>query len=190
MSDAIANKRIGRRTIAKGAAWTVPAIAVAAPAASAAVSEPIAPEFVADSFCKHSSGGQGCDYHTVIKFTNTSTEDIELTLGTMTRVEAGGSMPARFSVASAYSATYTVPAGQVCSLYVDAGRFTDCTNTTVNITYSYLYGGEVISSYVEGPDEVPQGNTPCGTNPAEDEPSANPPHGNSGPNPVCTAITP
>lgn len=38
MADSIANKRVGRRTIAKGAAWTVPAIAVAAPVAAAAAS--------------------------------------------------------------------------------------------------------------------------------------------------------
>jgi len=43
MSEASAPKRVNRRTVAKGAAWTVPAIVVAAPAASAASSPPEEP---------------------------------------------------------------------------------------------------------------------------------------------------
>lgn len=60
MSEAQTPKRVSRRTVAKGAAWTVPAVVVAAPAASAATSrKPI--DFVGTG-CKDPSGGPGARY--------------------------------------------------------------------------------------------------------------------------------
>ena len=190
MSEASAPKRVTRRTIAKGAAWTVPAVVVAAPAASAASSppEPIVPTFQEGSFCKHSSGGSGCDYHTVICFKNTTSENITLTLGNMVRDGDSETRPGTFSVGGAEVTTYEVPAGQECCLYVDGGRFSDCTNVKVRQYFSYAYGMETINTSVYGPENISQGSTPCGTNPVEDEPGGNPPHATSGPSPVCQAV--
>jgi len=65
MSEASAPKRVTRRTVAKGAAWTVPAVVVAAPAASAATSppeEPPPPFFDWDDGCATvGSGSGGCN---------------------------------------------------------------------------------------------------------------------------------
>lgn len=51
MSEFSSPKRFSRRTIARGAAWTVPAIAVAAPVASAASSPPPPPPPPEFNFC-------------------------------------------------------------------------------------------------------------------------------------------
>lgn len=62
MSESSAPKRVSRRTIAKGAAWTVPAIAVAAPVASAATSPPEEPVSFTGTGCKDPSGAPGSRY--------------------------------------------------------------------------------------------------------------------------------
>lgn len=61
MSEASAPKRVTRRTVAKGAAWTVPAIVVAVPAASAATSPfvPPPPGFEWEDGCATVGNGLG-----------------------------------------------------------------------------------------------------------------------------------
>lgn len=80
MSEASAPKRVTRRTVAKGAAWTVPAIAVATPAHATATSGLIF--FNLAESCKHSSGPGAVRYYFV--FNTTLPVGTEVTLSAWT----------------------------------------------------------------------------------------------------------
>lgn len=137
MSEANAPKRVTRRTIAKGAAWTVPAVVVAAPAASAATSppDPVDPEASPGTFCQHSNVNR---YHGVFCFNNTAGVPVTVTLGTWTVPGGTDGVSGLFNVDGALVATRVIPTGQHC-YYVDSTVTSPMANGIGSIDYTWSY---------------------------------------------------
>lgn len=155
MSEASAPKRVTRRTIAKGAAWTVPAVVVAAPAASAATSGPVIPSFDPGTFCKHPPTNQ---YHGGFCFNNTSDESITITF---TEFAVDGNLNGTFTVipGAITPATLTVGAGVECCIQVDSANAGSMANGQARLSFSYPYGGDTVRASVK--TEVTNDLPPC-----------------------------
>ena len=142
---------VTRRTVLRGAAWSLPviAVAVATPFASASTTggpggtpgtggtAPIVPSYQTGSFCKHP--GNPKYYHGTFTFENTTSAPIVLALTSM--LVNGQSRAAKFSVNKNLVSAYTVPAKTKISLYVDAGLFDDSANGTATLSFTYAVGG-------------------------------------------------
>ena len=159
--------RIRRRTIAKGAAWAVPAVVIAAaPAAHAATSgdvvcipsEEICGEALG-SACKHP--GNPTWYHFTFCFTNTGDADatVSFTEMVINSITAPQILPA----------SVVVPAdGAKHCFYVDGGLFGDSAQGTGTLTFEVNGLSADIPIFV---DDLP----PCGTGADPgDNPGANP----------------
>jgi hypothetical protein len=122
-----------RRTVVKGAAWAVPAVAVASAAPAVAASPCLTAEFLGDS-CKQPGSGNNFGYRLQICFTNTCATSVTITV---TQVAANVGNP----VVTQVNQTITIPAGaeDVCLpedvLY--------CSNSSANfINVSYTIQGQ------------------------------------------------
>lgn len=166
---------LSRRALLQTAAWTVPAVAVAAaaPMASASGEEPpIDPSYTPGTFCKHP--GNPKYYHAVFCFKNTTAEDITITLGSM--VVNGIARQANFSHNDTATPTYTIPANTELCLYVDAGLYDDSANGEATVFFTYPYGGMTNEGQVStsGTNNLP----PCSN---IGQPTDTPPHSPDGP---------
>ena len=146
---------ISRRTLAKGAAWTVPAAAVVAAAPAYAKSGIIDPSYEPGTFCKHPPTNH---YHAGFCFTNSSTEPITITL-TKFEVDAQNNGNWVTVGGTITPMTITVAAGKTCCVEVDAGSAASMANGTGRLTFSYPYGGKTITDSIktENKNELP----PC-----------------------------
>ena len=72
----MSSPQVSRRTLARGAAWTVPLVAVAVAAPAFAASQDLAPTVDAGASCKcPGSGGNNHDFKTVLAFTTPGNDD-------------------------------------------------------------------------------------------------------------------
>lgn len=171
--------RPSRRTLVKGAAWSVPVVAVAGTAPAWAASPgPVDPSYQPGTFCKHTSGGRFTDYHAVFCFDNTSDQDITVTF---TRFTVGG----RY-VETIVPRSVTIPAGESLCTYVDGVGFPTGEESNARLDFTYEYNGDTIAGSIMTGDETHQV-TVCGTHPREDQPGDRPPHP---PYPNTDGITP
>ena len=134
-----------RRTVVKGAAWAVPAVAVAAAAPAMAASPCLTAEFLGDS-CKQPGSGNDFGYRLQICFTNTCNREITITV---TEVAANVGNP----VVLAVNQTITIPANaeDVCLpndvLY--------CSNSSANfINVSFTQQGQTGTQVLKVPSPV------------------------------------
>lgn len=163
----MAGNNITRRTVAKGMAWSVPAVAVAAAAPAFAASKIITVEAVG-SACKHPGNPKW--YHFTFAFTNGSGVDVTVTLTSM--VVNGVSRPTSPS-------TITANANSTTCYYIDGGLFDDSANGTATLNFEYQdTNGETVSgSITTSFNDLP----PCGTGADPGgNPQSNPPHANGG----------
>lgn len=173
-----------RRTVIRGAAWSLPviAVAVATPFASASTNggtdggtpgtggtTPIVPSYQTGSFCKHP--GNPKYYHGTFFFENTTSAPITLALTSM--LVNGQSRAAKFSANNRLVSTYTVPAKTKIGLYVDAGLFDDSANGTATLSFTYDDAGKARSGSVT----APLGSLP----PCSGDVKGTPAHSHSGP---------
>lgn len=154
---------VSRRTVVKGAAWAVPAIAVASSVPAMAASGPIIPR-PAGNACKHP--GEPKYYHFTFCFNNTSAQSITISLNYM--VVNGITGP------NTFPASVTVPAGTELCFYVDSGLYDNSANGLATLYFSYPYLGNTINGTVSTmANDLP----PCGTGADPcDNPKENPPH--------------
>ena len=161
-------KQISRRTVAKGIAWSVPAITLASALPAHAVSGVIIPSALG-SACKHP--GNPKYYHFQFAFTNTSTDDITVSLTSMTVNGVNKTNVQPVSIVANGSDT-------TC-YHVDGGLFADSANGSATLYFEYTFGGETIEDDVS--TGVLEDLPPCGTgaDPGKN-PGGDPPHANGG----------
>ena len=181
-------RTITRRTLVRGAAWSLPviAVAVATPLASASATgapdggagtgtpgtgspAAVVPTYQPDTFCKHP--GNPKYYHGTFAFENTTSAPITVVLGSM--VVNGTSRSAKFSVGGRLTSSYTVPAKRKVALYVDAGLFDDSANGTATLSFAYVDAGITRNGSVT----APLGSLP----PCSGDVKGTPAHSHSGP---------
>lgn len=175
---------ISRRTLAKGVAWSIPAVVVvtAVPAYAASPGEPIIPSYESGSFCKHSSDDQA---HAAFCFQNTTAAPITITAGAVlwnSLYKQG-----RFSIAGAFSTVATVPANTTQCFWVDTDPYPSLGNApaTLYFTYPGALGGlnsdgspssSETPSVTTAPDK-----TMSNCNSAPGQPGRSAPHSTTGP---------
>lgn len=166
MSEPIAGRQIGRRTIAKGAAWAVPTVAVvaAAPSASASPYIPVYPEFTGN-WCKHP--GNPKYYHNMMSWTNTDPYcDVTVTLGMMDI--NGVQRQAYASVDGQQVTSFTLAPDEEICFHVDAGLYDNSANGTAMLYFSWVLSCEgqpdqTGSSSISGGTLDDGSLPPCGT---------------------------
>jgi hypothetical protein len=146
--------RPARRTLVKGAAWSVPAIAVATQAHAQTGSPPIIVEPQGGAACKFP--GASCSpykqaYRFVFCFTNQSAENITVTFPLIELPQGTNTTPIPGSV--------NVPAGAVnLCFYIIADEQGSSANGQGTLFYEYSVGGEDFAGSVgTGANELP----PC-----------------------------
>lgn len=133
--------RPARRTIVKGAAWAVPAVAIAAPASAASCSSPVS-AIGCGNACKHTANGSGRRfYHFVFCFTNTCDTAVtvavdDVSIGGVAREAMLNCQPPGSGPAGC--PTFVVPAGGTLCKHIDAGRFPADTAGEALLTWRYL----------------------------------------------------
>lgn len=134
---------VSRRTLAKGAAWTVPAVAVVAAAPAYAKSgEPVVPSYTPGSFCNHP--GNPKYYHARFCFKNTS--DTAITV-TFVRMNVNGE-----NRDVVQPLTLEIAARKECCSNVDAGLFANSANGYATLYFRYVYMGQTINGTVRTTD--------------------------------------
>lgn len=156
--------RPARRTIVKGAAWAVPAVAVASAApAHAASPNPCIGDlcFGCASVHKCCSGGPKAMYWACVTFTNEGDTPVDLTFSFLLNTSANGVVP--------ISGGGTVPAGQTVSFKPQTPReYGNCsTGTYASFEIHFSDGTNQGSAIVPGGDldgggNTCPGNTTCG----------------------------
>lgn len=143
-----------RRTLVKGAAWSVPVVAVAGAAPAMAASQPIVVQPLPGSACKY--GGNSCEhgfqaYRFTFCFSNGSDEAITVSLDNMRFADGRSKAP--------LPATVTVPANTAnYCIYVIADNMGNSSNGQGFLDYSYTYDGENLNGSVQtGANDLP----PC-----------------------------
>lgn len=147
--------RPSRRTIAKGAAWTVPAIAVATPAQAQAVSGVIIVQPQGGQACKFP--GNSCSpyfqaYRFVFCFTNLSAQTITVSFPTIVLPQGENTTPIPASI--------DVPGGanNLC-FYIIADEQGNSANGEGTLFFEYTFNGQLIQGSVgTGANDLP----PCG----------------------------
>jgi len=147
MSDEITSQGpegsgINRRTVMKGAAWSVPVVLVASAAPAIASSRPIEISGVASS-CKHPGGSGSFEkaYHIKFTFKNTSNEPITFTLPGLVPTTQGDvtSNPAFLGppVTAGNPIVITIPALTSAKEWVVHYYKDNSPSLVMNMTYSY-----------------------------------------------------
>lgn len=180
MSEASAPKRVTRRTVAKGAAWTVPvvAMATAAPIATASPRVPVDPEFTGN-WCKHP--GNPKYYHNTMSWTNLDSEcSVTVTLGMMDI--NGVERPASASIGGSLVTQFTLEPSEELCFSVDAGLYGNSANGSGILYFTWTIncpneppvgGSDQVETTVGSDNNLP----PCGTGADPGgNPSDNPPH--------------
>ena len=130
-----------RRTVVKGAAWAVPAVAVAAAAPALAASPKcLTAQFLGDS-CKQPGSGNDFGYRLEICFTNNCATSITLTV---TQVAANTGNPVVLAVSQD---PITIPAGGQACLPQDVLYCSNSSANFINVTFTVAGqpGTQVIS---------------------------------------------
>lgn len=160
--------KVSRRTLAVGAAWSVPVIAAASAAPAMAASGPIRINFTGVA-CKHP--GEPKWYHFKVTITNSSASSITVTFIKLNVNSVDGPQVLPTSV--------PVPGPGSVTTTVDGGLFGDSANGTAVLYFSYVVGVQTINDSVSTSfNDL----NPCGTGNANSnpngwqEPSGNPPH--------------
>ena len=169
-----------RRTLVKGAAWSVPVAAVAGTAPAFAASPPVVPEFTGN-FCKHS--GNPKYYHNTMRWTNTNSScTVTISLGQMTI--DGDSRQAYASIGGQLVTSFQLAPNAVQCFYIDAGEFGNSQNGSASLawTYSIDCPGQPPVTGTGGPATTPIGSDndlpPCGTgSDPGNNPKSDPAHG-------------
>lgn len=154
---------VSRRTVVKGAAWAVPAVAIAGSAKAVAASEPVVVSYGGGA-CKHP--GEPKWYHFIFCFDNTSAASITVSL---TKMNVNGVERPTLPT------SVTIPADTELCYFVDGGLFSDSANGTATLYYSYTYLGNLVEGDIQTSfNSLPPcgtGADPCGsTNPKSDPP--------------------
>lgn len=143
---------ISRRSIAKGAAWAAPVIAVAAAAPLAAASHYVPPEPTesASISCKQPGKSGNLSYGYYGLFTIENPTDSPITYTFTSFVAADGTnlsgiqvMPASGSSWTGATSTITVPANSTVSYWI---RGYGANSSSTSFTVSYSVGGETFST--------------------------------------------
>lgn len=165
------HKKVGPFPVAKGAAWSVPTIAVSS-AVPGHVASGVITASVLGAACKHTADAAGAVYHFQFAFTNVSAEGIEVSLTSMTVNNTNSKqLPDGFvlpkTVAAERSAT-------TC-YYIDGGRFPDASHGTATLFFQYEFANETVKDRVTVRiDDLP----PCGS--PNNNPEDDPVHRNGG----------
>jgi hypothetical protein len=172
-TDQPASPGIKRRTIAKGAAWTVPVVSLAAAAPAYAASEPVTvvPCGVA---CKHPGNANSKTYHFTFCFSTNS----EL-VGGVVHLDGMTVNGVRRSVSPT---TVSVSPGAGDCYYVDASGFGNSANGMGTLSYHYTVVGDerVDATVMTNANSLPT----CGSGHAASEPH-NYPHPGASPSVNC-----
>ena len=135
---------ISRRTLAAGAAWSVPVIAVASAAPAYAASRPCIAPSVSVEGCKYPGGSQPWDksYRAPITFRNNCQEELKVTITSVTWGGCGGAAT-DFAIVfaggnvdgqAAVNTQLTIPAGGTKSFHI----FWRCNNSAQDdLTFTY-----------------------------------------------------
>ncbi len=169
---------INRRTVMKGAAWSVPVIMVATSAPAIAQSRPIEPSFTPGTFCKHP--GEPKWYHAVFCFKNSTLANITVTVDNL---DINGVVrDARVSIGGALADDFVVNAGTTRCMYVDAGLYSNSANGSAILSFHYTYNSVVYNETISGGFIADASLPPCGTGAdPTNQPKQDPPHATSGP---------
>ncbi len=133
-----------RRTVVKGAAWAVPAVAVASAAPALAASPCLTATFGGNS-CKQPGSGNNFGYRLVICFTNNCTSSVTITV-TQVAANTGN------AVVLPVNQTITIPAGQEVCL-PDPVLY--CSNSSANfINVSFTVQGQTGTQVLSVPSPV------------------------------------
>lgn len=143
---------INRRTVAKGIAWSVPAVAIAGAAPAFAVTRqpPIEVDFGESSACKIPGASYGAQcynkgYVLWGVFTNNTTLDATVTItslatGAVNRCLVG--LVDYLTCTPVGSFTFTIAAGQTRYIAVYGNSSTDSASTSVTVGLSYTLTGQ------------------------------------------------
>lgn len=147
--------KVSRRTLAVGAAWSVPVIAVASAAPAMAASGQITPTFVGGA-CKHP--GNPKYYHFTMTFKNQTGSPITVNLDKMViNGETGASM---------FPTSFIVPANTTVTVCVDSGLFGNSANGLGVLYFHYVFNSQTINDTISTSiNSLP----PC-DNPVKDDP--------------------
>lgn len=128
--------RPARRTIVKGAAWAVPAIAVAAPALAAGASQPIS-TIGCGNVCKHP--GEPKYYHFIFCFSNTADEPITVYIDSMNinGVVRNANVNCPAAEAGCTGEEFVIPANSTVCKHVDAGTYDNSANGSAMLTWRF-----------------------------------------------------
>ncbi|MGO0576374.1 hypothetical protein [Ornithinimicrobium panacihumi] len=182
-----------RRTLVKGAAWSVPVVAMANPVLAQDVvcspnsvhpdCNPVDPEFIGN-WCKHS--GNPKYYHNTMSWTNTNQNcQVTVTLGQMNI--NGVKRQAYASIGGQSKTTFTLAPNQEVIFPVDAGLYGNSANGAATLSYSWTItcptGDPVTgSATIEGGTLNDSSLPPCGTGADPGgNPGDEPPHDDGSP---------
>ncbi len=164
---------ISRRTLAKGMAWSIPAVAVASTVPAYAASPPpppIDPSAGSGPFCQHSNVNR---YHGEFCFNNTTAAPITVTL-TSWVVPGGHTLSAFFSESGVLNSSRSMPPGETC-WFVDSSASPDNANGLSTLFFSYEFEGDTIDDSIE----ATASGVNCNSTPPA--PTGAPPHTPGGP---------
>lgn len=162
MSDEITSQGpersgINRRTVMKGAAWSVPVVLVASAAPAMASSRPIEITGVALS-CKHPGEGGSNDYpkgyHILFNFKNTSNEAITFTLPGWVLTNAGDHLTS--DPAQVPNSGETSPGNPISDIVIPANtaskqwvvHYYSNNSSALTIFMTYSYAGSTLSGTI------------------------------------------
>ncbi len=130
---------ISRRTVTRGMAWTVPAVAVASAAPAFGVTSP--PPVVAGQCgiaCKHPGLNQNKTYH--LTFCFTANQEVDGGIVHLDNLTAGADSVQAYS-GGILDTTVSVVANDTVCYYIDGPGFTESSTDLVTLTFHYEVGG-------------------------------------------------
>lgn len=178
-----------RRTLVKGAAWSVPVVAMAQPAMAVVCSpgnnspecKPVVT--VSGNACKHPGGGTDKYYHFTFCFSNQTAETLTITLTTMVI----NAITADAFITAGDDMLELVPGENYC-VDVDGGPYGDSANGSGQLNYTYQ--GTTLSGSGFVPVTADDGFSPCQSLPAEGQPMKDSPHDKHCHDPLTNAVVP
>ena len=174
MSEASSPKRVTRRTVAKGAAWTVPAIAVATPAAAVANSmPPVTPDIPNALGCKWPGGAADCTdpldkgFRIYIPFDNNTGYNVTVTVSDAD-VTSGGTCSRDYqwweAGPAASDGIFNIAVGGSADFWVTWHDDNSGNNKTMSVKYTYTITSGPNAGQIFGPYTIPvskEFNTNC-----------------------------
>lgn len=147
MLQSLSHAQASRRSLAKGLAWTFPAVTIAALAPSVAASGvPVQPT-TASAVCKLTGNGGKKVYQFSFVFSNTSGTSSTVCISSGTMSPSGcASVSINTSSYSPASGCATVTAGGTVTITADSMPATCFANGTASLTYTSTYQGQTLST--------------------------------------------